>query len=283
MNRLGFHCHALDHLEEVILSNGLQRGEFYNFFPENIADLTRRIERHNLATSIHAPLVRIPWYPSPPTLSFLCDVDEEKRRLSLAMVEETMKAAEAFRAEYVVVHFPVSPTTGVNGLSPEQQKAIAWDSAQHLEDYSQRYLVPIHIEGFGPSPFLTVAFLNEVMRSFSCLRYCFDTGHMHIAAQRDGFDLYEFARQLAPIIGSVHVWNNRNIQDYFAFGHIPVHPVQRPEDGWVDIGRILRIIVPGNPGCRIILESGSRYPQSLGAHDFRDGVQWVKELTAPLF
>lgn len=283
MSRLGFHCHALDHFEEVILSNDLQRGEFYNFLPDNIADLSRRIEQHNLAASIHAPLVRIPWYPSPPTLSFLCDVDDHKRHLSLAMVEETMKAAEVFGAEYVVVHFPVAPTTGVNGLSHAQLRAIAWESAQHLADYSQTHRVPIHIEGFGPSPFLTVDFVNEVARSFPSLRYCFDIGHMHVASQRDGFDLYEFARGLAPNIGSVHVWNNRNIEDYFKFGHIPVHPVQSSEDGWVDIGRILRIIVPNNPGCRVILESGKHYPLSLGAHDFRDGVQWVKELTAPLF
>ena len=161
MSHLGFHCHALDHFEEAILSNGLQRGEFYNFFPENIADLSRRIERHNVAASIHAPLVRIPWYPSPPTLSFLCDVDEQKRHLSLAMVEETMKAAEAFGAEYVVVHFPVTPTTGVNGLGYAQLKAIAWDSACHLAEYSQRHRVPIHMEGFGPSPFSDGGFLER--------------------------------------------------------------------------------------------------------------------------
>ncbi len=72
-----------------------------------------------------------------------------------------MKTAEAFGAEYVVVHFPVTPTTGVNGLGYAQLKAIAWDSAQHLADYSQRHRVPIHMEGFGPSPFLTVDFLNR--------------------------------------------------------------------------------------------------------------------------
>ena len=189
MSRLGYHCHALDHVDQAILSNGLQRGEFYNFSPENLTDLGRRIRHHGLAASIHAPLVRTPWYPSPPTLSFLCDVDDRKRRLSLSMVEETMKAAEAFGAEYVVVHFPVTPTTGAGGLTHGHLRAIAWDSADHLADYSRRHGVPIHMEGFGPSPFLTVDFLNELMRAFSCLRYCFDTGHMHIASQRDGFDL----------------------------------------------------------------------------------------------
>ena len=199
------------------------------------------------------------------------------------LVEETMKTAEVFGAEYVVVHFPVTPTTGVNGLSLAQQKAIDWDSAQHQAEFSERHRIPIHLEGFGPSPFLTVDFLNEVAGRFRCLQYCFDTGHMHIASQRDGFDLYDFARRLAPNIGSVHIWNNRDIQDYVTFGHIPVHPAQKPEDGWVDVARVLRMIVPSNPGCRVIFESGMRYPESLGAHDFREGVEWVRDLTAPLF
>ncbi len=59
MTRLGFHCHGLDHFDKVILSNGLKRGEFYNFVPQSLPDLRKEIRRHNLASSIHAPLTRI--------------------------------------------------------------------------------------------------------------------------------------------------------------------------------------------------------------------------------
>src|SRR4030042_5734147 len=224
MNNLGFHCHGLDHFEKVIISNGLQRGEFYNLLPQSLPELKREVEQHNLAASIPAPLVKTPWYPNPPTWSFLCDVEEEKRQLSLRMIRETMELAKDFGAEYVVVHFPSPPSTDVSGTSYTRLREIAWGSALCLEELSQRYNLPIHIEGFGPSPFLTVDFLEEVMTNFPDLLYCFDTGHMHIAAQRDGFDLYEFAQQMAPYIGSIHLWNNRSIEDYFAFRHIPVHP-----------------------------------------------------------
>ena len=280
MTRLGFHCHGLDHFGKVILSNGLRRGEFYNFPPESLPDLRRRIERHNLAASIHAPLTKISWYPTPPTISFLCDVDRELRLLSLKMVRETMELAGDFGAEYVVVHFPVPPSTPVRGIEYDELKDIAWQSAASLADLSQKHSVPIHIEGFGPSMFLTPEFIIEVTSKLKGLHYCFDIGHMHIAARRDGFSLYEFARKLAPHIGSVHMWNNRGVRDYLTFGHIPVHPSQKPEDGWVDIDRILRLIVPANPDCRIILESSSHYPEALGGHDFRDGVEWTKDLIA---
>jgi sugar phosphate isomerase/epimerase len=283
MTELGFHCHDLNHFDMVIVSNGLLRGEFYNFSPDALSALMREIERHNLASSVHAPLVKSPWYPSPPTLSYLCDVDEGRRRLSRRMVRETMETAAGFGAEYVVVHFPTPPLARVDGVSYQELKSIAWDSAVFLAKLAQKHRVQVHCEGFGPSPFLTPDFVNEVTGRLPWLRYCFDVGHMHVASIRDGFDLYEFARQVAPRVGSVHLWNNRGAEDYFSFGHIPVHPTQRPEDGWVDVARVLGIIMSGNPGCRIILESGVHYPQALGGHDFRDGVKWVKGLLGASF
>jgi len=282
MNRLGFHCHDLGQLEMVITSNGLQRGEFYHFSPHSLPELKKEVGRRNLAASIHAPLVKVPWYPSPPTISFLCDIDAEKRRLSLKMVQQTMEMAEDFGADYVVVHFPAPSSTDGSSLGYTRQREIAWQSALDLAEISEKHGLPIHMEGFGPSPFLNLDFLLEVSRNFPSLRYCFDTGHMHIAAQRDGFDLYELADQLAPCIGSIHLWNNRGIDDYLFFGHIPVHPAQKPEDGWVDIARILRLVLLRNHSCCVILESGFRYPEALGGYDFREGVKWVKRLVAEL-
>lgn len=279
MTQLGFHCHSLDHFEEAITSNELKRGEFYNFPSHNLPELRDEVQRHDIAASVHAPLVRVPWYPSPPTLSFLCDVDEEKRQMSLRMIEETMETAKDFGAEYVVVHFPVPSTTGVN-VSKQELHRTAMATAAALSQLSEQHQVLVHMEGFGPSPLLDAGFLLEVIESFPGLRYCFDTGHMHVASQRDGFDLYKFAARLGPHIGSVHLWNSRGLHDYLTYGHIPVHPEQSPDEGWVDVPRILELLVSGSPDCRIILESGLHYPKALGGRDFRDGVKWIKRLLA---
>ncbi|RLC94548.1 MAG: hypothetical protein DRI39_02515 [Chloroflexi bacterium] len=281
-SRLGFHCHNLDHLDVAIGSNNLHRGEFYNLPVESLPRLKEEIRKRKLLLSIHAPLVRIPWYPTPPTLSFLCDVNEERRQLSLRMVQETMAVAEEFGAEYVVVHFPVPSSTDGHDVGYVRSRDIAWDSAARLAEMSRRHSIAIHMEGFGPSPLLSVEFLTKVIGCFPGLRYCFDIGHMNIAARRDGFDLYAFAEQLAPCIGSVHLWNNRGLNDYMDFGHIPVHPTQKPDDGWVDVARILRLILSSNSSCCVIFESGLRYPVALGGHDLRDGVKWVSDLVAGL-
>lgn len=226
---------------------------------------------------MHAPLVRTEWYPEPPTWSFLCDVDKENRELSFKMIRSTLEQASDFGAEYVVVHFPV-PATDASGESEEKLSSIAWRSADRLAELSENYRLPLHIEGVGPSPYLSLEFLASALGQYDVLRYCFDTGHSRLAALKQGFDPYDLAQGLEPYVGSLHLWNLRTREDYDTFRHIPVHPSQRTEEGWVDIPRVLQIL--GSRPRPVILESGHSYPPALGGHDYRDGVKWVKELLA---
>jgi sugar phosphate isomerase/epimerase len=282
MKNLGFHCHGIEHFDKAIIQNKLKRGEFYNFPIQELPMLKEKIAQYHLRVSIHAPLVKPSWYPEPPTLSFLCDASAEKRQLSLEMIKETLEIAAEFNAEYVVVHFPVPSSTDNSMLGYSQQREIAWESAAQLSEMGQHYHQSIHLEGFGPSPFLEPSFLTEVIQNLKGLSYCFDTGHMNISAQRDSFDLYQFAQEIAPCVGSIHLWNNRGLEDYLRFRHIPVHPSQKLEEGWADIRRILNLIFLANPSCAIIFESGLSYPEALGNYNIGEGVNWVKEIVAGL-
>ena len=275
MNRLGFHCKALSHIQDRLLANGLQRGEFYNMPPGDTDDLQRLVKQYGLAASVHTPLVQSPWYPDPPTWAFLCDTDPDKRDLNFRLIEETLSLSQGW-AEYAVVHFPSPPVSQTNGT--KEIRNIAEKSALKLAQLSHEYDVPIHIEGFGPSPLLSVDFLRQVLAQCPELRYCFDTGHMNLAAKRDGIDIFSFAREIAPYIGSMHLWNARSFDDYIRFRHIPAHPVQRPEQGWADIPRLVKTVMAQNDSCAIIMESNDSYPAELGNYDYRDGIAWLKQL-----
>lgn len=277
MISLGFHCHQVDVLEELILGNGLKRGEFYSLPADDLPKLRRLIEHHNLDWSIHAPLIQLDWYPQPPTLSFLCDVDKDNRELTMKMIILTMEQAEEYGAEYVVVHFP-SPTPDASGESEAKLEGIAWRSCERLAELSFKSGIPIHIEGVGQSPLIKAEFLTAVLKEYSPLRYCFDTAHVHLAALDNGFDLYDFEAELLRYLGSIHLWNARSRDDYLAFRHIPVHPSQRADDGWVDIARVLHSLDADKDLLPIIFESERSYPEALGDYDYREGVKWVKEL-----
>ena len=274
---LGFHCHGLDQIQGSILDNDLSRGEFFNFPPQEITGLKKELIDRDLARSIHAPLLKPDWYPDPPTWSFLCDVASDSRNRTFKMITETLVQAGDFGAEYIIVHFPIPSTDGA-GESESKLRNIAWKSCDQLAELSQRYGVPIHIEGLGNSPYLNDGFLTDTLEQYP-LRYCFDTGHMRLASQACGFELYDFAAAMAPFVGSVHLWNVRGLEDYRNFRHIPVHPSQNPDEGWGDIKRLLEILKPSYP---LIFESPPLYPEALGNYDYCDGVEWVKEILTTL-
>jgi sugar phosphate isomerase/epimerase len=270
---IGYHCNRLSYFHKAITQNGLSRGEFYNFPAEDVATLKKQLLSQNLARSIHSPLVKPDWYPDPPTWSFLCDVDKDSRNRTFKMITLTLDYAEEIGADYIVVHFPICSTDAA-GESQEKLLSIAWESCERLAELAVKRGIPIHIEGLGNSPYLNDGFLIEALSKYP-LRYCFDTGHMHLASKLGIFDLYEFAEQVAPFVGSVHLWNNRGHDDYLAFRHVVVHPSQSPERGWADIKRLLEIL---KPSCPIILENPLNYPKSLGNYDYRDGLRWVREI-----
>lgn len=272
-DNLGFHCNRISHIEEGVIANGLSRGEFFNLPPEDYGTVKKDILDKHLSMSIHSPLVKLDWYPNPPTWSFLCDVDKDSRNRTFKMVSETLALAEDIGADHIIVHFPIPSTDGV-GESESKLESIAWKSCDQLAELSEKRGVAIHIEGLGNSPYLNNGFLTQSLAQYP-LQYCFDTGHMNLASNLTQFDLYEFAEIIAPFVGSIHLWNNRGIEDYLTFRHIPVHPSQDPEEGWADIKRLLEILKPAYP---IIFESPLSYPEALGNYDYRDGVQWVKEI-----
>jgi sugar phosphate isomerase/epimerase len=277
MINLGFHCHQVDVLDEIIIGNGLDRGEFYNLPAEDIPELRRLIKKHSLSWSIHTPLIQMDWYPQPPTWSFLCDVDKDNRDLTMKMIGLTMEHAGEYGAEYVVVHFP-SPVSDDSNESDGKLEAIAWRSSEWLAELSFKRNIPIHVEGVGQSRLINAEFLTAVLKEYTPLSYCFDTAHANLAAIYNEFDIYEFQKQLLPYLGSVHLWNTRGRDDYVTFQHIPVHPSQGSGDGWVDIPRVLQALNTCNNILPVIFESMPSYPEALGDHDYREGVKWVKEL-----
>ncbi|MFC1950869.1 sugar phosphate isomerase/epimerase family protein [Chloroflexota bacterium] len=279
MSKLGFFCHRMKHFQGAVLDNGLQRTEIYNLLPEEIPLLNEEIRRSGVSMSIHVPLVKPDWYPHPPTICYLCDADRDKQDLSLRMVEETLKQAGDYDTEYVVVHHP-HPLEEPDGTEYAELRKIALDSAYHLSKLSDKYKQEIHIEGYGPNPLLRLDFLKEVFSTFPNLKFCFDTGHLNVDSKKRGLDFYEFANGLAEHIGSIHLWNYSDSGDYKNFMHVPVHPSQLPKDGWVDVELILKTLW-GHVKA-VIFENVPRYPKELGGYDYRDGVQWVKQMVTTL-
>lgn len=276
MISLGHHCNRTEHLSTIVTANGLDRVEVYNLDPDSRPTFRTWLRDTGCRLSVHAPLYRKEWYPWPPTWSFLHDADPDRRNLSLRLVRETIAESGDLGAEFVVVHFP-TPLGGHPG-EPASVRERAMDAAWQMNRWAEEAGTDVAIEGFGPNPLLEPGFLTEVCTTFPRLGYCWDSGHMHYHALRDGFDYEGMATALLPHIRSLQLWSSQTEEQYRANGHVPVHPRLGPADGWVDIDLTLRVLAPALPTAPVILEAPPRFPDSLGELDYREGIQWIRSL-----
>jgi hypothetical protein len=138
--------------------------------------------------------------------------------------------------------------------------------------------VPIHIECGGyTGAFHRPKQFVALVSAFPTLGLCVDIGHAWLIAQARGRDFYHDLATLAPVARSAHLWNARDLATYRRLHHVPLHPSQRPEDGWIDIPRALRILLGASPGCRLIFEYRE---DDLPPVQIKEGFAWIEDLAA---
>jgi sugar phosphate isomerase/epimerase len=275
---LGLNVNRVEHIREKMPSLGLTRAELFIFGREELPEVRRALEEQQARFSVHAPVPRPRNYPYPPTWTFLNYADEDRRNAYFALVQETVECAADLGADYVVVHYPGPITKTCEEVGLARLFEIANASADRLAELSARTGVPIHIEGFGPSPFLTSEFILSVLDRHPNLAYCFDVAHNHLADQRADLTYYEFLEALLPRLGSVHLWQTRHYDDYATYRHLPLHPSQSPDEGWVDIARVVRTVHQARPTVPFVMEFPGWFPDPWRHLDYREGVRWLQEI-----
>lgn len=260
---------------ERALNPALHGCETFDFGPMDMAELRNRLRAYP-GFSVHAPLPTPPHYPGSPSTSFLLDPDPSKRQASLDMLQNTIGRAAAWGAKYVVVHFGGLHS---DGLTADEIHALADSAANQLDDWARHRRMPLHVEYAAYNPgFATVQDLIELVASRSYLHVCLDVGHLRIGAQVLESDEWDMAAALAPYTRSMHLWTVRNRDDVRLYHHVPVHPQLSPAEGWIDIPRMLDVILRHSPECAVVFEPHDAYNPS---PDWQgEGIAWVRDLVA---
>ncbi len=253
-----------------LIHRGVGRVEVFDFSTERLPALRRFLEESGKPFSIHAPLTRPPGSDHPAVAVFFLSEDPKLREQSLDLVGRTVAEAGEWGAEYIVTHFNWSEDTDDEAAAVR----LAHESARKFSVMSLE--VPIHIECGGyrgafhrPEQFV------ELVSDHPDLRLCVDIGHLWLIARERGRDFYRDIETLAPVAGSAHLWNARDKATYRRFHHVPLHPSQRPEDGWIDVPLALRTLLGASPGCRLIFEYRE---DGVPRAQLEEGFAWVEEL-----
>ena len=267
-----------DRLDEF----GLDRAEFIIIAPGHRPGLDAFLDSHDISFSVHCPLVVPDYYPENPLLASVLDFDQDRRRLGVNLMLDTMREAACLGAEYMVVHLQRPEHFGGSNPSDSTVQSavdIASSSCEVLHKASQELKIPVLLENLMDNTiFNRPETYVELLERFPGMGFCLDVGHLDVDARAFGFTFDEFVETLSPYIRAVHLQNSRTRQSDFNGRHwkIPVHPDQKETGGWLDIEKVLRGILFRNRGCVINFEARLDEDHD---HDYMAaGVRWIQEL-----
>ncbi|MEW5946595.1 MAG: TIM barrel protein [bacterium] len=260
----------------------LKRAEFVVFERGDRESLREYVSGRGIAFSAHCPLFIPGEYPENPLLACIIDIDEERRRRAVALVRETMEDGAAMGAEYAVAHIqrPVHFSgDNLKGITARDVMDVAGTSCAELADLSRETGIPVLIENLFDNPlFHSAGSYLELLRDFPSLGFCLDIGHLGVDSRNFGFDFMEFVRLLAPHTRAAHLQNSNASEKGYRTRHwkAPVHPSQRPEDGWLDVPAIMRTLLESNIECRFNFEGWMDYYPS--RETAIEGIRWASGL-----
>ena len=262
--------------ESRLIHRGLGRAEFFDLGSDQFAGLHRilaglRMEGRT-KFSFHAPVIRPEYFPYDGTQCFFLSEDGARRRDSFRVLNQTLSAARDFGADYTVTHLTYGKT---DTLVPQTARRLAREACDRFAASSREAGVPLDVEfaGYTDSFHEVDAFLDAVGPHVD-LGVCIDIGHAFLGALRRRRDYLADVAALAPRARSMHLWNTTGPECYARHHHVPLHPSQSPNQGWIDVPAVMQTVLAHNPAVHIIFE----YPvESITPHT-QEGYDWVAAL-----
>ncbi|OHC74668.1 MAG: hypothetical protein A3G18_06775 [Rhodospirillales bacterium RIFCSPLOWO2_12_FULL_58_28] len=264
--------------EAALIHRGLNRVEFFDLTTgeadglQDILDSMAGEGRRRF--SFHAPVIRPDYFPHSGVTCFFLNEDEAKRQLSFRLLDHTMEAARRWGAEYVVTHLTFGPTD-----SKDQATALrlAGDACRRMAGMSRDYGIPLDLEFAAYSnAFNRADLFAEAVAPHPELGVCIDVGHAFLGAIRRQRDYLEDIAALAPRTRSLHLWNSLGEEHTKRHHHTPLHPSQKPDEGWIDIEKTMALVLHENPRVNIIYE----YPVDAVTTEIQEGYDWIADMVS---
>ena len=266
------------HPEARLIHRGLGRAEFFDLAPEQFAALDKIAAalrgEGRTRFSFHAPVVRPDFFPFDGIQCFFLCEDDARREDSFRLLAHTLDAARAFGAEYAVCHLTYGRT---DTRDPKTAARLAAAAGARFAALSRATGVPLDVEfaGYTDSFHDPASFLDAV-GPHAELGVCVDIGHTFLSAKQRGRDYLADIATLAPRARSMHLWNTTGPECHARHHHVPLHPSQRPADGWIDVPAAVGAVLDRNPAVRLVFE----YPVEAVTPEIQAGYDWIADLVA---
>jgi sugar phosphate isomerase/epimerase len=262
------------------IHRGLGRVEFFDFTRAQLEDfrviLDALAQEDRKQFSFHSPITRPEYFPYSGVTCFFLNEDPANRELSFRLLGHTLEHAKQWGAEYVVCHLTFGPT---DTQDERTARELAVAACSRIAKMSHASGIPVDIEFAAyTDSFNRPDVFAETVGAHPELGVCIDIGHARLGALRQERDYLDDIAALAPAAHSMHLWNTKGVEHLRRHGHVPLHPRQGTEAGWIDVERALEMVLGENREVNVIFE----YPVAVVTPDIQEGYDWIADVVVRL-
>lgn len=259
---------------ESLLHRGVGMVEFFDLSEGELANLQPLIDQFAQEGrdrfSFHAPIARPQEFPYSGVTCFYLSEDDDLRELSFDILGRSLAAAAEWGAEYVVTHLSYGPT---DSKDPDRADELAQSACRRMAEMSANAEIPLDLEFAAyTDSFNRAERFAQIIEPWDELGICLDVGHAFVGAAIRERDFYSDLDALLPKVRSAHLWNSLGAEHTALYGHTPLHPSQRPAEGWIDIEAVLDKLLIKDNSVNLVFE----YPIDRVTEKIQEGYDWVE-------
>ncbi len=268
------------HPSECLIHRGLGRVEFFDLSAEHMVNLDPLLDEFSAEGrdrfSFHAPIMRPDDFPLSGVTCFFLSEEKDLREKSFSLLQRTLDEARRWGADYVVSHLTFGPSDTKN---PDTALKLTREACARMAVMSAAAGVSLDLEFAAYSDgFHDAGDFAAAVSEHGELGVCIDIGHTYLGAHGRSRNYLDDIAALAPRARSMHLWNTTGPEHTKKHHHTPLHPSQRPVEGWLDLESILGIVVAQNPHINIVFE----YPVETVTAEIQHGYDWITEMIGRL-
>lgn len=238
-----------------------------------ITSLFKLSRSHPIKVSYHAPV----FHQSDPTLTYYLNSNFRLREATFEILEINLRMAKSLPTEYVIIHFTSNSMVEEN-VTDSEVMHLAKRSAKRINMLSEEYDVPIYLEYTSSnSRFDLPDDFIAVLKDYPNLGICLNLGHLHLICKKYKLNYFTELEKLLPYTKVIYTWNTISQACVEEHGLVPVHPNQKPEEGWINIEKTIKLALECNEDIYIIFEPNFKYN---GKEYFEEGVRWVNDMVS---
>lgn len=271
-SQLGISLQALDksYIERYDFSRAQVCQKFLN--SSSATELIKLARKKEVKITYQLPI----YHQSNPRDTYYLSKNFRLRDANFEVLEANLKMITCMSVEYVVIHFFSDKVRDESYESDEEFKNIVKRSLTRLEKLAEKYKIQINLEYSSMiEEYMDIVEFVSLIKERDSLGINLDIGELYLRSLEEKSNFFEKLDFVLKHANVIRLYNVKSREDFLSHGYIPVNPDQDPEDGWIDVKRVINIIKSQKIEIPIILESNIGY----GGEDyFRQGVEWLDEL-----